>query len=75
MENGSHGCINLPLDSAATIYGYVSTGFPVICYYYEVDPLPAVPTEGETLTAEQLQSEQEPTITQPQEPADGSQEG
>lgn len=34
LENGSHGCINLPLDSAATIYNYVREGFPVICYYY-----------------------------------------
>lgn len=33
MTNGSHGCINLPLDAAAQIYEYVSTGFPVICYY------------------------------------------
>lgn len=39
MLNGSHGCLNLPLDSAAVIYEYVSTGFPVICYYYPVDPL------------------------------------
>ena len=34
MTNGSHGCINLPLESAAVIYNYVKTGFPVICYYY-----------------------------------------
>ncbi len=34
LTNGSHGCINLPLDKAAAIYQYVSTGFPVICYYY-----------------------------------------
>lgn len=34
LTNGSHGCINLPLDKAEAIYGYVSTGFPVICYYY-----------------------------------------
>lgn len=34
LTNGSHGCINLPLDSAAVIYNYVKTGFPVICYYY-----------------------------------------
>jgi len=34
LTNGSHGCINLPLDKAAAIYHYVSTGFPVICYYY-----------------------------------------
>lgn len=34
LTNGSHGCINLPLDSAAVIYNYVYEGFPVICYYY-----------------------------------------
>lgn len=34
LTNGSHGCINLPLNMAAQIYEYVSTGFPIICYYY-----------------------------------------
>lgn len=34
LTNGSHGCINLPFNKAKEIYGYVSTGFPVICYYY-----------------------------------------
>ncbi|MCH5275820.1 MAG: peptidoglycan binding domain-containing protein [Lachnospiraceae bacterium] len=34
LTNGSHGCINLPLNKAKEIYSYVSTGFPVICYYY-----------------------------------------
>lgn len=34
LTRGSHGCINLPPTMAATIYDYVSTGFPVICYYY-----------------------------------------
>ncbi len=34
LTNGSHGCINLPLDMAAAIYEYMSEGFPVICYYY-----------------------------------------
>ncbi|MDE5802729.1 MAG: L,D-transpeptidase/peptidoglycan binding protein [Lachnospiraceae bacterium] len=34
LTNGSHGCINLPLKMAKTIYEYMSTGFPVICYYY-----------------------------------------
>ncbi|MGN1147225.1 MAG: L,D-transpeptidase family protein [Lachnospiraceae bacterium] len=33
LTRGSHGCINLPLDMAAAIYGYVSKGFPVVCYY------------------------------------------
>lgn len=39
LTNGSHGCVNLPLDQAAVIYQYMSKGFPVICYYYDVDPL------------------------------------
>lgn len=47
IANGSHGCINLPLDAAATIYEYVSTGFPVICYYYPVDPLAVQPEENQ----------------------------
>ena len=34
LTAGSHGCVNLPLNMAAAIYEYVSTGFPVICYYY-----------------------------------------
>ncbi len=34
LNNGSHGCINLPTAMAAEIYEYVSKGFPVICYYY-----------------------------------------
>ena len=63
---GSHGCINLPLNSAATIYEYVSTGFPVVCYYYDVDPLEP-PTETEVLTEEELQSQEEPTLNQNQE--------
>lgn len=37
VTNGSHGCVNLPLESAATIYQYIETGFPVVCYYYQ-DP-------------------------------------
>lgn len=39
IADGSHGCLNLPLDAAALLYEHVSTGFPVICYYYQVDPL------------------------------------
>lgn len=33
LTDGSHGCLNLPLDKAEAIYGYLSTGFPIICYY------------------------------------------
>ncbi len=40
QNNGSHGCINLPLDKAGEIYQQVSEGFPVICYYYPPGVLP-----------------------------------
>lgn len=33
LTDGSHGCINLPLEMAAGIYEQVYTGFPVVCYY------------------------------------------
>lgn len=31
--NGSHGCINLPLNKAKEIYNFVETNMPVVCYY------------------------------------------
>lgn len=34
LTSGSHGCVNLPLNMAAAIYEYMSTGFPIVCYYY-----------------------------------------
>lgn len=61
QNHGSHGCINLPLDSAAVVYEYVSTGFPVICYYYEVDPLEP-PDETQMPSEEELQTQEEPVI-------------
>lgn len=33
INNGSHGCLNLPLESAAVVYNYVYEGSPIICYY------------------------------------------
>ena len=33
QTNGSHGCINLPLEVAEEIYVYMEERFPVICYY------------------------------------------
>lgn len=32
LTEGSHGCINLPLETARTIYTYVYRNFPVIVY-------------------------------------------
>lgn len=31
--NGSHGCINLPIYAAATIYNIIDAGWPVVVYY------------------------------------------
>ena len=33
--NGSHGCVNTPLDKAEELYGYAYVGMPVIVYSYE----------------------------------------
>ena len=33
MEGGSHGCINMPYSSAATLYSIIQYGVPIICFY------------------------------------------
>lgn len=33
LTDGSHGCINLPLEAARQIYENVYDGIPIICYY------------------------------------------
>lgn len=71
QDHGSHGCINLPLDAAAVIYDYVSTGFPIICYYYEVDPLEP-PAESQMPSEEELLLQEEPTIGQGAEAGQGT---
>lgn len=35
LYSGSHGCVNLPLSAAQTLYSYAYPGMPVICYYRE----------------------------------------
>ncbi|MBA4701310.1 MAG: L,D-transpeptidase/peptidoglycan binding protein [Ruminococcus sp.] len=32
-SNGSHGCINMPLDSAAALYNMIAAGTPVVMHY------------------------------------------
>lgn len=58
LTNGSHGCINLPLDMAEKIYQYVYKGSPVVCYYYSepVNPEPVPQTEQ----TQEEQSEEQP---------------
>ncbi|MCD7867129.1 MAG: L,D-transpeptidase/peptidoglycan binding protein [Clostridiales bacterium] len=33
LTNGSHGCINLPLSSAAELYELITYNVPIICFY------------------------------------------
>ena len=33
QTHGSHGCINMPLDKAQQLFGYLKAGTPVICHY------------------------------------------
>lgn len=57
LYGGSHGCVNLPLSSAATIYDYVCENFPVVCYY-EDGAIPIAPIiTPEMLAAAQTESE------------------
>lgn len=45
LHDGSHGCLNLPLDKAEEIYQYMTEGFPIICYYYPPGVLPEAEPE------------------------------
>lgn len=53
LDNGSHGCVNLPLKNAEKIFGYVEKGFPVVCYYY---PAGKNPKDQVLATAGQAQT-------------------
>lgn len=33
--SGSHGCVNLPLDLAKTLYNTMEVGDPVIVYFWD----------------------------------------
>ena len=33
LYGGSHGCINLPYDSAAMLYELIDYDVPIICFY------------------------------------------
>ena len=41
--NGSDGCVNTPEGAAATIFEIMDTGFPVIVYYSEAQPVGTQP--------------------------------
>jgi hypothetical protein len=60
LRNGSHGCINVSLESAATIFGYVEAGFPVIVYHYgTAEPEPGV-DHSQYVTENTEDNEEEP---------------
>ncbi len=33
LTHGSHGCVNMPKSKAEELYGLISSGDPVVCYY------------------------------------------
>ena len=35
LSDGSHGCLNLPLDAAVQIYDFIDSWIPVVIYYSE----------------------------------------
>ena len=50
--NGSHGCINLPYDAAATIFDLMTTEMPLVIYYSQYFELrPAPPSEYDQYVA------------------------
>lgn len=53
INEGSHGCLNLPVDVAGQIFPYMTTGFPIVCYYYAVDPLAQPEEETQEPTDEE----------------------
>lgn len=45
LTNGSHGCLNLPLESAAVVYDFLQVGTPIIVYYYPSRPTVPAPVQ------------------------------
>lgn len=47
INGGSHGCVNLPLSVAKTIYANAVVGMPVICYFNSPQNTGAAPSQGQ----------------------------
>lgn len=45
LTNGSHGCINTPLDAAEKVFNAMEIGYPVIVYYSTSQPVGPAPTQ------------------------------
>ena len=52
--NGSHGCINLPLSAAKTIYGAVKNNYPVLVYELPGTERPSEPTVDKAAEVQKL---------------------
>ncbi|WP_434311036.1 L,D-transpeptidase family protein [Hominifimenecus sp. rT4P-3] len=78
LTNGSHGCINLPLSKAKSLYNMISEGTPVIVFggvdSYDAPEEPATTTkapettkkpESTTKTSETTTKKPEPTTEEP----------
>ncbi len=63
--NGSHGCINLPLSVAQTIYENITVGDPVMCYFLDPSTIPEPEPEEEPEIEEEEQEETEETEEEP----------
>lgn len=57
IYGGSHGCVNLPLKAAKTIYSHAVVGMPVICYFTDsglaapnTEPVTQATTKAQTST-------------------------
>ncbi len=67
--NGSHGCINLPLSAAKTIYQYIDKGYAVMVYTLPGTESPAVQQQDAAYIVDLINSigyvtlESEPVIT------------
>lgn len=62
LDDGSHGCINMPHDSAEVLYDIVSNGTPIIAYYREPVELNAY-----NCKISNAYSYKEPTLELPEE--------
>lgn len=45
IDNGSHGCVNIPDAAMEKIFYYMEIGYPVVCYYSEDQVVGPAPTE------------------------------
>lgn len=67
--NGSHGCVNLPVSAARTIYEEISAGMPVLCYNLEGTSGAAAVAQGAAPSGGSAGAGSSATAVQPAVPA------